>query len=72
MYEAEVAVCGFVVADCETAGIFELVEAALYHVTKSIDGGIDRQLDQPVSLGWDHRDTAAPRHVYASVRSMNQ
>jgi hypothetical protein len=63
VYEAKVAVCGFVISGCQSSGVFELVEAAFDHVAQGIDGGIDRQLDQPVPLGRDHRDTAAPLHI---------
>ena len=70
MDEAEVAVGGFVVAGCYPAGILELVEAALDHVAQGIDRGIDRQLDQAVPLSRDHRDTAAPFHIFANEVSV--
>ena len=53
MDEAEVAVGGFVVAGCETTGVFEFVEAPLDHFTQRVDGGIDGQSAKPVVLGAD-------------------
>ena len=70
MDEAEVAVGGLVVSGCETAGVFELVEAAFDHVAQGVDCGIDGQLDEPVALGRDHRDTAALLHIFANEVSV--
>ncbi len=70
MYEAEVAIGGFVVSGCQSAGVFELVKAAFDHVTQGIDVGIDRQLDEPVALGRDHRSAAAPFHILANEISV--
>ena len=70
MDEAEIAVGGFVVSCCQPSGIFELVEAALDHVAQGVDCGIDGQLDQPVALGRDHGDAAAPFHVFANEVSV--
>jgi len=68
--EAEVAVCGFVVSCCESAGIFEFVKAAFDHVAQGIYGRIDRELDQAVPLGRDHRDTAALFHILTNEVSI--
>lgn len=70
MDEAEIAIGGFIVAGCQPSGILELVEAALDHVAQGIDRGIDRQLDQAVSLGRDHGDAAAPLHIFANEVSI--
>lgn len=70
MDKAEVAVGGFIVSGCQPSGILELVEAALDHVAQSVDGGIDGELDQAVPLGRDHRDTAAPLHIFANEVSV--
>ena len=70
MDEAEIAGSGFVVSGCQSAGVLELVEAAFDHVAQGIDGGIDGKLDQPVPLGWDHRDAAAPFHIFANEVSV--
>ena len=70
MDEAEIAVCGFIIAGRQPAGVLELVEAALDHVAQSVDGSIDGQLDEPVALGRDHRDTAAPLHIFANEVSV--
>lgn len=64
MDEAEVAVSGVLVAGCKFLGVFELVEAAVDDVAQGIDGGIDRQLDQPVPLGRDDRDAATLLHIF--------
>ena len=53
MDEAERAVGGFVVSGGQPSGVFELVEASFDHVAQGVDVGIDRQLDQPVTLGRD-------------------
>jgi hypothetical protein len=68
--EAEVAVCGFILAGCQSASALEFVEAAFDHVAQGVDGGIDGQLDQPIALGRDHRDTAAPFHILANEVSI--
>jgi len=68
--EAEVAVCSFIVAGCQSSGILELVKAAFDHVTQGIDSGIDRQLDQAVALGRDHGGAAAPLHIFANEVSI--
>jgi len=68
--EAEVAVGGFVIAGCQSAGVLEFVEAAFDHVAQSVDCGIDRELDQPVPLGRDHRGAAAPLHIFANEVSI--
>lgn len=39
--EAEEAFGGFVVAGCQAAAVFQLVEAALDHVAQGIDGHVD-------------------------------
>ena len=70
MYEAEVAVGGFVVSGGQSAGIFELVEAALDHIAQRVDGGIDRQLNEPVAFGRDHSEAAAPFHIFANEVSI--
>ena len=70
MDEAEAAVGSFVMAGCKAPGIFELVEAAFDHVAQGIDGSIDRQLDQPVALGRDHRSAATPLHIFANEVSI--
>lgn len=70
MDEAQVAVGGFVVASRQPPGVLELVEAAFDHVAQGIDGGIDGQLDQPVSLGRDHGRAAAPLHIFANEVSI--
>ena len=70
MDEAEVAVSSFVVAGCKSPGVFELVEAAFDHVAQGIDGGIDRQLHQPVPLGRDDSDAAALFHIFANEVSV--
>ncbi len=70
MYEAEIAVGGFVVSGGEAAGVFELVEASLDHVAQSIDCRIDGKLDEPVALGRDHRDAAAFFHIFANEVSV--
>lgn len=70
MDEAEVAIGGFVVACRQPAGVLEFVEAAFDHVAQGIDGGVDRELDQPVPLGWDHRGAAAPLHIFANEVSI--
>ena len=70
MDEADVAVGGFVISCRETPGVLELVEAALDHIAQGIDCGIDGQLDQAVPLGRDHRNTAAPSHVFANEVSI--
>jgi hypothetical protein len=56
----------FVVSGCQPSSIFELVEAALDHVTQGVDCGIDGKLDQPVSFGRDHRGAAALLHIFAN------
>ena len=63
MDEAEIAVGGFVISGSEPPGVLELVEAALDHVPQGVDGGIDRDLNEAVPLGRDHRKAAAPHHV---------
>jgi len=68
--EAEVAVSGFVVSSGQSTSVLEFVEASLDHVAQSVDSTIDRQLDEPVSLGWDHGDTAAPFHIFANEVSV--
>lgn len=70
MDEAEIAVGGFIVTGCQPSGIFELVETALDHVSKGVDGGINGQLDQPVALGRDHRGAAALFHIFANEVSI--
>jgi hypothetical protein len=70
VYEAEVAVGGFVVSGCQPSGILELVEAAFDHVAQGIDGGVDGKLDEPVALGRDHRRAAAPLHIFANEVSI--
>ena len=70
MYEAEVAVGGFVVSGCQPAGILEFVEASLDHVAQGVDRGIDWQLDQAVALGRDHRGAAALLHIFANEVSV--
>lgn len=70
MDEAKVAVGGFVVSGRQPSGIFEFVEAALDPVSQSVDGSINRQLDQPVALGRDHRDAAAFLHIFANEVSV--
>ena len=65
MDEAEVAVGSFVVSRCQSSSIFELVETALDDVAQGVDRVIDGSLDQPVSLGRDHRDTAASFHIFS-------
>lgn len=63
MYEAEIAVGGFIVAGCQSTGVFQFVEAAFDHVPQGVDCDIDGQLDQPIPLGGYHRDTAAFVHI---------
>ena len=70
MDEAEVAVGGFVISCRQPAGIFEFVKATLDHVSQSVDGSVNWQLDQPVALGRDHRDTASPLHIFANEVSI--
>ena len=70
MDEAEIAVGGFVVSGGQPSGVFELVEASFDHVAQGVDVGIDRQLDQPVTLGRDHRNAAAPFHILANEISI--
>ena len=70
MDEAEVAVGGTIIAGCQPSGIFELVGAAFDHVAQGIDGGIDGQLDQPISLGRDHRGAAARFHIFTNEVSI--
>lgn len=67
MDEAEVTASGFLVADCTSLGVFELVEAAVDDVAQGIDGG---QLDQPVPLGRDDSDAAALLHIFANEVSV--
>lgn len=71
MDEAEIAVCGLVVSCCQPSGVFEFVEATLDHVSQGVDCGINGQLDQSVPLGRDHRDTAAPLHIFANEVSID-
>lgn len=70
MDEAEVAVGSFIVPGCQPAGAFELVEAALDHVSQGIDREINGQLDQPVALGRDHRNSPAPLHIFTNEVSV--
>ena len=70
MDEAEIAVSGFVVSSCQSTSVLEFVEASLDHVAQGVDGTIDRQLYEPVSLGRDHGDTAAPFHIFANEVSV--
>ena len=70
MDEAEVAVGGLVVTGRQPSGVFELVEAALDHVTQGVERGIDGELDQPVPLGRDHRSAAAAFHIFANEVSI--
>ena len=70
MYEAEIAVGGFVVSCCQPSGVFELVEAAFDHVAQGIDRGIDGKLDKPVAFGRDHCDATAPFHIFANEVSI--
>ena len=55
MDEAEIAVGGFVVSGGQPSGVLELVKASFDHVAQDVDVGINRQLDEPVALGRDHR-----------------
>ena len=70
MDEGEVAIGGFVVAGCQSSGIFQFVETTLDHVAQGINGGIDGQLDQPVALGRDHGGAAALLHIFANEVSI--
>ncbi len=70
MDEAEIAVGGFVVSGGQPSGVLELVKASFDHVAQGVDVGIDRQLDEPVALGRDHRSAAAPLHILANEISI--
>jgi len=64
--KAEIAIGSFIIPRCEAPGVFQLVEAAFDHVAQGVNGGIDGQLDQAVSFGWDHCQAAAAFHVLAN------
>jgi len=51
--EGKEAVCGFVVAGCDAAGILEFIEEALNAVAQSIKNRIDWALHFAVRLGWN-------------------
>ena len=70
MDEAEIAVGGLIVSGCQPSGVLQLVKATLDHVAQGVDGGIDGQLDEPVALGRDHRDTTATFHIFANEVSI--
>ena len=70
MDEAEIAVCCFIVAGCQSPGVFQSVETAFDHVSQGIDRGIHRQLDQSVPLGGDHRGAASALHIFANEVSI--
>ena len=65
MDEAKVAVTGVVIAAGKSRGVFEPVEPAFDNVAQGIDGGIDRQHDQPVPLGRDDSNAATLLHIFA-------
>lgn len=66
----KVAVSGFVIAGGKSPRVCELVEAAFDHVAQSIDGGIDRPLDQPVPLDRDDNDAAVLLDIFANEVSV--
>lgn len=70
VFEAKVAVVGFVLSGCQSVAVFELVEAWFDHVVQGIDIWIDGQMDQPVSLGRDHCDANVLFHSFANEVSI--
>ena len=65
MDEAKAAVSGFVIAGGKSRGVFKPFEPAFDNVAQVIDGGINRQLDQPVPLGRDDSDAATLLYIFA-------
>lgn len=59
MNEAEIAGGSFVVAGCQTAGAFELVEAALDPVPQGVGDGIDEDWFFAIDLAGDDRRATA-------------
>lgn len=56
--ESEEADGGLVVTRCQSAGVFEAIEAALDEVSQRVYHGVDRALDLAVPAHRDDRDTA--------------
>ena len=67
MNEAEIAVSGLVVAGCQAAGAFQLVEAALHSVSEGVGDGIDRNSLFPVDLAGDDGSATTPCDHRADV-----